>query len=152
MPTIASTSGTGSLGSVKRSIASASGCGRARELQHRGRRVGREHAVPGVDEVAGEQSAPAPEFEHEPIALAHRCEQLEDAGGAQIGVEAVPEVVHEGEVGAVVGLVHGAASSSARATADGASGASTTSSSAQVPMPTTGTPVRSANAISDSVP
>src|SRR5581483_8004511 len=44
------------------------------------------------------------------------------------------------------------ASASASSTASVGPGAATTSPSSQVPIPTTGTPARSANAISDSVP
>ncbi len=126
--------------------------GRTREVEHRRRRVGREHAEAGVDEIPGEQPAPTPELQHQPVPLAHRCQPLDDPRGAEVGVEPEASVVHEREVGPVVGLVHADASANASATAAAGSGASTTSSSDQVPIPTTGTSVRSANAISESVP
>ena len=106
----------------------------------------------GIDEVAREQAAAAPHLEHQPVALADRCQQLEDPRRAEIGVEPEAEVVHERKIAPVVGLDHSAASSSASATAASGSGASITSSNAHEPIPTTGTPVRSANAISERVP
>jgi len=109
------------------------------------------HAVAGIHQVPRQESTAAPHFEHQPVARQHRFEQLEDSGRAQVGMEPEAPMVHEREIGSVVRLVH-SASSNASATAASASGASITSSRSQEPMPITGTPVRSANAISERVP
>ena len=59
----------------------------------------------GVDEIAGEQTAPAAELDDQAVAIAHRLEKLQHAGRAVVGVEPEPEVVDQREVGSVVGLV-----------------------------------------------
>src|SRR5207245_2823968 len=77
---------------------------RARQLEHRPRGVGGEDAVPGVDELPRQQAAPASELEDETLAFPHGLEELEDPRRAGIGVEAEAPVVHEREIGAVVGV------------------------------------------------
>ena len=59
----------------------------------------------GVEEVPGEQSAPASELEHEAVALTNRREQGRDPGCARVGVERVAAVVHEREIVPVIGIV-----------------------------------------------
>jgi hypothetical protein len=64
-----------------------------------------------VHQKAGQQPAPAAELDDKPVALPDRRQQLEDAGGAVVGVEPEPEVVDEREVRPVIGLAglrHGA--------------------------------------------
>ncbi len=64
-----------------------------------------------VHQKPGQEPAPAAELDDEPVAITDRTQQLEDAGGAVVGVEPEPEVVDEREVGPVVGLAglrHGA--------------------------------------------
>ena len=59
----------------------------------------------GVQEVPGEQSAPAPELDDEAVTLAHRCEQGRDSGCARVGMEPVPAVVDQREIVPVIGIV-----------------------------------------------
>lgn len=78
---------------------------RPRQLEHRGRGIGRDHPVTRVDQVSSEESTAAAELDDQAVALANRPQQLEDAGRAVVGVEAEPEVVNQREVAAVVGRV-----------------------------------------------
>lgn len=48
-----------------------------------------------VHQKAGQQPAPAAELDGKPVALPDRRQQLEDAGGAVVGMEPEPEVVDE---------------------------------------------------------
>jgi hypothetical protein len=57
-----------------------------------------------INEVTRERAASAAEFENEPGSLTHRLQQRKDAGGAGVGVEAEAQVVHHGEISAVVRL------------------------------------------------
>jgi hypothetical protein len=45
-----------------------------RQFEHRGRRIRRDHAVSGVDQVSREQSAPAPELDDQAAAVEHGFE------------------------------------------------------------------------------
>src|SRR5439155_846506 len=58
----------------------------------------------GVDELPRQQAVPASELEDETLAFPHGLEELEDPRRAGIGVEAEAPVVHEREIGAVVGV------------------------------------------------
>ena len=78
------------------------GGGLPREGEHCRRRIGRDHVMPGVDEVAREQPAPAPELDDHTASRAHRLEQRQDAGRTCVGVEPETEVVDEGEITPVV--------------------------------------------------
>ena len=70
-----------------------------------GRRVGRDHPVPGVYEVAGQQAAAAAELHDEPVAFEDGFEQRQDAGRAVIGMEPEAQVMDPCQVSAVVGLL-----------------------------------------------
>lgn len=72
------------------------------QVEHRRRGVGRDDPMTRLDEVAGEKAAPAPELEHQPVALTNRGQQLKDARRACIGVEAESEMVRTGEIPPVV--------------------------------------------------
>jgi hypothetical protein len=78
---------------------------RPRQLEHRGRGIGRDHPVTRVDQVSSEESAAAAELDDQAVALAHRPQQLEDAGRAVVGVEAESQMVDQREIAAVVGGV-----------------------------------------------
>jgi hypothetical protein len=58
---------------------------------------------PASTRKAGQQPAPAAELDDKPVALPDRRQQLEDAGGAVVGMEPEPEVVDEREVRSVRG-------------------------------------------------
>jgi hypothetical protein len=75
---------------------------RPRQVEHRGRGIGRDHPVTGVDQVSSEEPAPAAKLDDEPVALAHGLQQLEDPWRAVVGVEAEPEMVDQRKVAAVV--------------------------------------------------
>ena len=70
------------------------------ERQHRGRGVRSDDVVSRLDEMPGEEAAPAAELEDE--AAAHGLEEREDARAAGVGMEAEAEVVHQREIVAVV--------------------------------------------------
>src|SRR5207302_3518759 len=74
----------------------------ARELEHRRGSVGGDDPLAGLEQVPGQQTAAAPQREHEAVSLAHGLEQGQDPGRRGVSVEPEPQVVHEGEVVAVV--------------------------------------------------
>lgn len=75
----------------------------AGQFQHGGRRVGGDDAVTGLDEVPGQQAAPATQLDHDAASGSNGLQQLEDARRAPVGMKSEAEVVHEGEVRPVVG-------------------------------------------------
>ena len=58
-----------------------------------------------VEEVPGEQSAPAPDLDDQAVTCTHRFEERRDPGCARVGVECVPAVVHQREIVPVIGIV-----------------------------------------------
>ena len=70
------------------------------EREHRGRGVRGDDVVSRLDEVPGEEAAPAAELEDD--AAAHGLEERKDSGRAGVGMEAEAEVVHQREIVAVV--------------------------------------------------
>jgi hypothetical protein len=74
------------------------------QLEHGRRGVCRHDAVARFDEVARQRARAAAELEDETFPLANRLEQRHDARCASVGMEPVPEVVHEGEIAPVVRL------------------------------------------------
>src|SRR5262249_47731005 len=74
----------------------------ARELEHRRRCVRRDHPMAGVQQVPGQEPAPAPDLDDEPATLADGTEQPEDSRSAGVGVEPEPQVVDPREVRPVV--------------------------------------------------
>ena len=56
----------------------------------------------GVHQAASKQAAAAPQLEDQSSLLVHRIEQGKYSGGAGVGMKAEPEVVDEGQIGAVV--------------------------------------------------
>lgn len=75
---------------------------RARQLQHRRRGVGGDHAMAGGDQLLGQQAAATADLEDQTVASPDRLEALEDAGRTGCGVEVETEVVDESEVSPVV--------------------------------------------------
>src|SRR5918997_6652175 len=69
----------------------------AGEVEHRTRRVRRNHAMPGADEVPSQQAASASEFEHEALTLEHGFEQRQNTRGTRVGVETETEMMHKCE-------------------------------------------------------
>jgi hypothetical protein len=60
----------------------------------------------GGNEMPGQETAAATQFQHETSASPDGGEQLEDPGSTGVGVEPEAEVVHERKVSAVVGSAH----------------------------------------------
>ena len=77
------------------------GNGLPSQSQHRGRGVGCDDAVAGLDEMPGEEPAPAAELDDE--TAAHGLEQRENPWRAGVGMEAEAEVMHQRQVVSVVG-------------------------------------------------
>src|SRR5438874_99707 len=69
--------------------------------------AGMDDPVAGVEQVPGQQTAAAPQLEHEAVSLAHGLEQGQDPGRRGVSVEPEPQVVHEGQIVAVVERVGG---------------------------------------------
>jgi hypothetical protein len=61
--------------------------------------------MPRIDQVPGQQTAPASELHDEAVAFQDGCEQREDPRCAVVGVEPEAEVMDASQVGAVVGLI-----------------------------------------------
>ena len=76
----------------------------AGELEHGRRGIGRDHQVAGVDEVAGEEPAAAPELEHDTASLPHGLQEGEDPRRAGIGMEPEAQVVDERQLLTVVAV------------------------------------------------
>ena len=76
----------------------------AGELEHGRRGVGRDHLMAGVDEVAGEEPAAAPELQHDTASLPHRPQEGEDPRRAGMGMESEAQMVDERQVLTVVGV------------------------------------------------
>jgi len=77
----------------------------ARQVEHGGRGVGGDHPVSGLDEVAGEQTTSAPDLDHEAVTFTNRGQEVDDGRRTGVGVESEPEVMDQGEIGAVIGIV-----------------------------------------------
>jgi hypothetical protein len=70
------------------------------QLDHGGRRVGRDDPVTGGQQVPGQRPGPAAELEHQPAL--HRGQYVQQTGHAAVGVLAEAARVHQGQVVLVV--------------------------------------------------
>jgi hypothetical protein len=58
--------------------------------------------MPRIDEVPGEEAAPAADLEHQAATRPHGFDASQDPRGAGVRVEREPEVVHQGKIVSVV--------------------------------------------------
>jgi hypothetical protein len=78
----------------------------ARDLKHRRRRVGRDHAMAGGDQRFGQLTAAAAELQHQTVPGPHRRQPLDDTRSTRGSMDTKPEVVHQRQVASIVrGLV-----------------------------------------------
>jgi hypothetical protein len=78
------------------------GGGPLSECQHRRRRIGCDYPVARIDEMAGQQSAlPQPSSTTRPF-RSRIGSSIQDARGDHVGVEAEAEMVHQGQILAVI--------------------------------------------------
>jgi hypothetical protein len=66
----------------------------ARQLQHCGRRVGRNYPVTTLEQVPRQVAASAAELDHQSIAFPDRRQQIEHSTRARVRMESESQVVH----------------------------------------------------------